>query len=71
MRSMTAAALIVPLAIALGCGSDDASPSAAQPMAKADFIAEADRLCTKTGTKYDAWSRPCHHRTSSRRRTHP
>jgi hypothetical protein len=55
MRSTTAAALIVPLAILLGCGGDDASSeSAAQPMAKAEFIAEADRLCTKTGKQYDA-----------------
>jgi hypothetical protein len=46
--------LVVPLVILTGCGDDEEPGSAAEPLPKEEFIAEADRLCAETGERFDA-----------------
>jgi hypothetical protein len=55
MKCLAAAALMgLSLAVA-GCGDgDEPAATGAEPPTKQEFIASADRLCTKAGHAYDA-----------------
>ena len=53
MRRAALGAAIGAVVALAGCGEEDESGRAQGPLAKKDFIAKADRLCTAAGTKYD------------------